>query len=61
MGHQSKTVDFDRLGLDGPACSGMLCVLGEADKAENGSLCRWQAGGGGERRGQRDKECRGHS
>lgn len=57
MGHQSKMVDFDRLGLDGPACSGMLCVLGEADKAENDSLCRWQAGGRGastEARGTRN-------
>lgn len=54
MGHQSKTVDFNRLGMNGPAFSGKLCVLGEADKAENDSLCRWQPRGGGECRGTRN-------
>lgn len=38
-------VDFNRLGLEEPAWSEQLCVRGEADKAENDSLCRWQAGG----------------
>lgn len=48
-------VDFNRLGLEGPAWSEQLCVRGEADKAENDSLCRWQAGGGEEGRGAGDR------
>lgn len=57
-------VDCNLLGLEEPTWSEQLCVRGEADKAENDSLCRWQAGEG---RGQRDRNagsqlgCNGNS
>lgn len=53
-------VDFNRLGLEGPAWSEQLCVRGEDDKAENDSLCRWQAGGEG-RAEDRETGMWGHS